>query len=63
MGRKRTISFLFAVLIAAGGLAACSRKANDGGPAQRAGRAMDRGLEKAGEGVERAGEKMKEAAN
>lgn len=63
MGRKRTISFLFALVIAAGGLAACSSHDDRGGPAQRAGRAMDRGLEKAGEGVERAGEKMQDAAD
>jgi hypothetical protein len=53
------------ILVAALGLlAACERQepADKGGPAERAGRQLDRAMDKAGESVEQAGRNMQDAA-
>ena len=47
------------VLVLGMGLAACEEKA---GPAERAGKEVDKAVEDAGRHIERAGEKIQEAA-
>jgi len=47
------------VLVLGMGLAACEEKA---GPAERAGKEVDKAVENAGRHIERAGEKIQEAA-
>jgi len=47
------------VLVLGLGLAACEEKA---GPAERAGKEVDKAVENAGRHIERAGEKIQEAA-
>jgi len=42
------------------GLSACQKEE---GPAERAGKAMDNSVKKAGEQIEKAGEKIQDAAN
>lgn len=50
-------TLVLGVLIA--GLSACKKEE---GPAERAGKAMDNAVQKAGEKIEKAGEKIQEAA-
>lgn len=54
-----SISLVACALIAA--LAACSRE-EKGGPAEKAGREIDRGIGQAGKAVEQAGRDMQDAA-
>ena len=57
----RTVVILVAAL---GLLAACERQesADKGGPAERAGRQLDKAMGKAGEAVEKAGRDMQDSA-
>jgi len=57
----RTLVILVAVL---GLLASCERQdaADKGGPAERAGRQLDKAMGKAGESVEQAGRDMQDSA-
>jgi hypothetical protein len=54
MGRVIVLALLL-------GLAACNRS-EDGGPGERAGKAVDRAIDKTGQAIERAGQKMQDAA-
>lgn len=56
-GKNVMTALLSSVLIA--GLSACQKEE---GPAERAGKAMDNAVEKAGEKIEKAGEKIQDAA-
>lgn len=56
--RKLLTMLALSALIA--GLAACQKEE---GPAERAGKAMDNAVKKAGEQIEKAGEKIQDAAN
>lgn len=53
------IGAVLAAGIVLGGLAACERKE---GPAERAGKAMDKAVQDAGKKIEEAGEKIQDAA-
>jgi len=57
----RILAALFAVIAM---LAACEREtpADKGGPAERAGRQLDKAMGKAGEAVEQAGRDMQDSA-
>ncbi len=55
MNRAKTVALL---LISALAFAACQKE----GPAERAGREVDRSVQKAGQAIESAGEKVQEAA-
>jgi len=57
----RILAALFAVIAM---LAACEREtpADKGGPAERAGRQLDKAMRKAGEAVEQAGRDMQDSA-
>jgi len=57
----RILAALFAVIAM---LAACEREtpADNGGPAERAGRQLDKAMGKAGEAVEQAGRDMQDSA-
>lgn len=59
--KKLSRSVLTAVVLGAliTGLSACQKEE---GPAERAGKAMDNAVEKAGEKIEKAGEKIQDAA-
>ncbi len=56
--RKLLTALALSTLIA--GLAACQKEE---GPAERAGKAMDNAVKKAGEKIEKAGEKIQDAAD
>jgi hypothetical protein len=58
MRRTTSIGIALAVALA---LLGCGQK-DDGGPAERAGKAIDKGLAKAGEAVEKAGQNLQEAS-
>lgn len=49
------------LLIALSFLAGCSRD-DSGGPAEKAGRAVDRALDKAGQSIEKAGRNLQDAS-
>jgi predicted small secreted protein len=57
----KSLSIPVVLLLAAMMLAACNREGS-GGPAEKAGRAVDRATEKAGQAVEKAGRDMQDAA-
>lgn len=56
---SRSVIALMVFGILAIGLAGCQKKE---GPAEKAGKAMDKAAEKVGEKVEKAGDKIKDAA-
>ncbi|MGH7835808.1 MAG: hypothetical protein ACREQK_19345 [Candidatus Binatia bacterium] len=58
MALCKTIGIFVLAVVLAGGLAACKKEE---GPAERAGKQLDKGMEKAGQEMEKAGEKVKEA--
>jgi len=58
MAAMKSISITLLILAAA--LAGCNR--DSGGPAEKAGRSVDRAMGKAGEAVEQAGRDMQDAA-
>jgi len=43
-------------------LVACNREDGKGGPAERAGRQVDKAMDKAGQSVEQAGKEMRDAS-
>lgn len=59
MKARNSIHVALAIGILAGVLSACEKKE---GPAERAGKQVDKALESAGKQVEKAGEKIQDAA-
>jgi predicted small secreted protein len=57
IGRSVIVALVLGILVA--GLSGCQKKE---GPAERAGKEMDKAAEKAGKQIEKAGEKIKDAA-
>ena len=53
---------LLALAAALAMVAACNRDDGKGGPAERAGRQVDKALDKAGQSVEQAGKDMQDAS-
>ena len=43
-------------------LSGCERQPGTGGPAERAGKQLDKAIEKAGQNIEKAGERIQDAA-
>ena len=56
-GRNVAVALMMGVLVAA--LSGCQKEE---GPAERAGKAMDKAVDKAGQEIEKAGEKIQDAA-
>ena len=56
---RSIVSAVLAISVLIVGLSACEKKE---GPAERAGKAVDKSIESAGKQIEKAGEKMQEAA-
>jgi hypothetical protein len=59
MSMGRNVSAILAAGILAAALSGCQKKE---GPAERAGKAMDKAVENAGQQIEKAGEKIQDAA-
>lgn len=59
MNFKRSAAIALAMGMLMAGLSACKKEE---GPAERAGRALDNAVQKAGEKIEQAGEKIQDAA-
>ena len=57
---SRNLLTVLALSAAIAGLAACQKEE---GPAERAGKAMDNAVQKAGDQIEKAGEKIQDAAD
>lgn len=57
---SKNLLTVLALSAAIGALAACQKEE---GPAERAGKAMDNAVQKAGDQIEKAGEKIQDAAN
>ena len=55
---KAAFSFFSAIILVAG-LSACQKQE---GPAEKAGKSIDKSVEKAGQQIEKAGEKIQDAA-
>ena len=55
----KNAAMLLAMGLLAAGVAGCQKQE---GPAERAGKAMDNAVQKAGESIEKAGEKIQDAA-
>lgn len=59
----RIDQYLMRALLAGAVIAALSGCQKEEGPAERAGKAMDKAVESAGQQIEKAGEKIQDAAN
>ena len=59
MSMGRNVSAILAAGILTAALSGCQKKE---GPAERAGKAMDKAVENAGQQIEKAGEKIQDAA-
>jgi hypothetical protein len=59
MSMDRNVSAILAAGILAAALSGCQKEE---GPAERAGKAMDKAVENAGQQIEKAGEKIQDAA-